>query len=79
MSVIKTATMSDAPKLEKVKFCWPNKPDNTCNNIALITKLNKPNVKNVIGKDNKCKIGFKLMFSMDNRKLAIIAIGIVLT
>lgn len=41
--------------------------------MALITKLNKPKVISVIGKDNMCKMGPTNIFKMDKTKLANIA------
>lgn len=69
-SAINTA----APKLEKAKFCSPTITDVNFSIIPLMIKLNNPNVINVMGRDNTCKIGLTKIFKADKTKLATIAI-----
>ena len=47
--------------------------------MALMTKANNPKVKSVIGKENKCKIGFTNKFKRPNTMAKIIAAEKVVT
>lgn len=76
---ITTAINNAAQKLEKPKFPSPTNADVIFNIIALITKLNNPNVMIVRGKEKKLRIGLINVFKIDNTKDATMAIQILFT
>ncbi len=71
------STVADIKEKAKLKISAATQPPtwNPSNKLsakttmaALITKENKPNVRQVIGKEKKLKMGFKKVFKIDNTK-----------
>jgi hypothetical protein len=64
------ATNNAAPNEEKPKLCVPTKLEVNWSINALMTKLKKPSVNNVRGKEIIVRIGLIRAFKIESTKLA---------